>query len=494
MSIGIALSLGAPIGAVVVVLAAGWALPANARRVAATAGALGALAGSTLVLAQALDGVAVASRGFDADPWRAGLGAAMSAITVAAMVGRPLGPAAGVTGLLGLAAGIVSVWSAHVAVVAGALVLTTVALAVATRAQRAPAGIVTMLAASDLLIAIGLLGASSGARAPAVPVGGSAVLLALGALARVASAGISRSMAAGAERDATVAAGTLGIVRVQGIAVAVWVALGSSFAADALTVIAAIVALLLARRAARIGMAHASLGSLAALVVVGIGVGTPGAATGAVALGIGAALGTLLLLTRAEAAAGPSLGAAPLGASLVGAVTIGRDALERGVVDRPFLVVALATITAVVWLALAGTRGSESRRRNGAPSAVVIAGLALGAVAVLTIVPGTVVGEMSGRAPSLIAGTRTLGTVPIEVPDGLGLAFVVGAAAAAGAMMAAGASPVAGNGARRREPSSGGWDPRSRGRYAWPAAGLAETAAVASVVALFIDGSTRGFL
>jgi hypothetical protein len=481
MTIGVLLAVLAPAGAGVVMLLA------PARAVAVTAGAL-ATAGAGRVLAETVAGGDLSWRGFGADPWRAGVAVIVAGVALVAVSGaRKIERADGVV-LASLGAGIGFLFAEHAASAAAFLVVGGAGIAArAVLGGVAPRAVVA-LGVSDVLAVTALwLASDAGARTPPTFEGVAAWAAGAAALIKLALPGAPP----GAREDSSGAADgfVLGAARAHGFVLAVWLVASGGDAVAIMGGAAAWLAVAVAHTAHRRRSWRAALGASALLATAGVSVATPAALLGASLLAIGVGVTAALVLAGERAWAGPSLGAAPLGATFAGAALVASEALARGVVDRPFLLVALPAALAFVWLAqTAAALHPIVQPVRGDRIAVI--GVVGALAAVLAIIPGTVIDEIGDRLLAGLTGGSALGSVPIAVGDRLGLLFVLaGAAALVGARWwpIEGVAPVAEPGADAPAAS----EPSKRMRVA--IVGL-EAAAAVLVIPAIIVGVGRGFL
>lgn len=403
---------------------------------------VGATATAAL-LVESLDSAEVASRGFAADPWRAGLAIAALMVSAVPFVLGRLGDRAAAALLGGAAAVVGSLLAADTFSAAGFLVLTTVAAGVLAYASgaRASARAVAIYAVGDLAALIGLvLVASDGMRVPPTARGAGAAALVLAAVAR---AGLVPGIRWGEELiddDGPLAVLALGGMRAQAVMIAGWVGLGGSDASTVMATVAALGAAWAAWVAVRDRSFAAASAAHVGLVLAGIGAGGVAASWGAVALVGGMFLGTAVALQgRAEGLIAPTLGASALGATLPGAALVVSSLLSRGLVDGFWVIPALAAGAAFAWLAQAGVAGvrggartqgaraAGSRTARAVPAAAAWAALPLALAGVLAVFPERAISTVVDPAARSLGATAFLGERPAALPPDLGLVFAVAA-------------------------------------------------------------------
>lgn len=449
-SVSVGLAVVAPLAAAVVALvfagAAGERVAPIGLLIAAAGGAVAAAALSAI-------GEAQAWRGFDADPWRAALAAGACLAAAAAIKGRRPEERALHASLAGLAAA--SLFAPNALWLGLALPATTgvygaVLLAQARRAEdrvRALRALSAMLVA-DVVALVGL--ASAGRRGYSLPVGvdGGAWLVAIAAAIRLGlwPALLEEAFLAGG------AAPALGPIRAQGALLAALVAASGGAPSRTLAGVGAAAALAGGWRVVRDGSAPALAAVQAGIVAIGFGVGGPAGVWGAVLL-VGASLAAWppWLAGRGVQAARASLGLAPAGAGLAGAALVCSAALQAAASHPAYLLLATPAIAAVaasaigVWRTERPEQPEEETQGDVPVSGVSRGGTALdglwlapalGAVALLVVVPARVTSAFATRVAATLGLGRLLGGNDLGVGEDLGLwmaiAAVIGLAAAAG--------------------------------------------------------------
>jgi len=393
------------------------------------AGAAVAVGAAIRLLVGSLDGAST-SQGFTVDPWRAGIALGLAAVATAVFIRDDLAGAAAVAVPASSGAAIGAILAVDAVTMLAFVALTTAGLGVAAweAADRGLGRMFAILAVSDVSLVAGVLMVSgSGTRLPVEAAGVGGAFIAAASLVRV---GLGTAAWLERDLDSTPARALLPAVAAHGIVMATWVARSGSDVATAVAVVAGALAALGARNAATNGSWRAALHAHAALVVVGVCVGSVAGWWGAVALVAGWLLAWIVRVLGAEATAAPSIGAAPLGASLVGTALVAHAVLSRGVFEHLFLLAAVPTGAAFLWLAHAGVASFRSGGRGSPTITEGMAVLPFLAIAVMVFLPEDALNQIGLRATPAAGAPPTLIDPTSVVSNELGLVFAVGALAA----------------------------------------------------------------